>query len=461
VVSEHIPNRFDEGYGLNIDALEMIHANGVRLVISVDCGIRSIREANAARSMGLDLIITDHHTCTDELPAALAVVNPRQPGDEYPEKELAGVGLAYKLVQALLQTNPVPGLQVEDWLDLVALGTVADLAALVGENRYLVRKGLQQIRLGKRQGLLSLAMSAGLAIEKTNTMDIGFMLGPRLNAAGRLESALTAYQLLTATDLATTGLLAQHLEIQNRQRQDKTRLVQARVEQMMLAQTDDTHLIFAADPEFNPGVVGLAASRLTELYYRPAIVAFQNDDYTRGSCRSIPGFHITEALDQCADLLERHGGHAAAAGFTVLNDRLPLLKERLTAIAVEKLGDLTKLQRVLEADLEIELCDLDFGMLDMLGMIQPTGYGNPEPVFVTRNLKVQAAKTVGKESQHLRLTVGDGKRKTCNAIAFRQGYHVNRLPPMIDLMYTLERNEYRGWVELQLNVRDIREGGSS
>jgi len=456
LVSEHIPNRFDEGYGLNVDALETIHAHGVRLVISVDCGIRSIREAEAARSLGLDLIITDHHTCSDQLPAALAIINPHQPGDAYPEKELSGVGLAYKLVQALLETHPVNGIKAEDWLDLVALGTVADLAPLVGENRYLVRQGLQRIHMGKRQGLLSLALSAGLAIENTDTMDIGFILGPRLNAAGRLESALTAFQLLTATDLATTGLLAQHLEIQNRQRQEKTRLVQAKVEEMMLAETGDTHIIFASSPDFNPGVVGLAASRLTDLYYRPAIVAYQTEEYTRGSCRSIPGFHITDALDQCADLLERHGGHAAAAGFTVLNDRLPLLMERLKAIAVENMGDLSKVHRVLEADMEIELNDLDYSMLDQLSMIQPTGYGNPEPVFVTRNVRVQAAKAVGKESQHLRLTVGDGKRKTCNAIAFRQGYHLGKLPPVIDMMYTLERNEYRGWVEMQLNVRDIK-----
>jgi single-stranded-DNA-specific exonuclease len=338
----------------------------------------------------------------------------------------------------------------------VALGTVADLAPLSGENRYLVRQGLQRIRQGKRQGLLSLAKTAGLAIETTGTMDIGFILGPRLNAAGRLESALTAYQLLTATDLATTGLLAQHLEIQNRQRQDMTRQVQASVEKLMQEEKGDLHLIFAASPEFNPGIVGLAASRLADTYFRPAIVAYQNEEYTRGSCRSIRGFHITDALDKCADLLVRHGGHAAAAGFTVLNENLPTLMERLRAIAVEQLGDLSKLHRVLEADLEIELCDLDFGMLDMLSMIQPTGLGNPEPVFVTRNVRVQAVKAVGKESQHLRLSVGDGKGKSCNAIAFRQGYHAGKLPPVIDLMYTLERNEYRGWVDLQLNVKDIK-----
>ena len=459
-VREYIPNRFDEGYGLNNEALETVQRSlGAKLVVTVDCGIRSQKEAEFARQLGLDMIITDHHTCSETLPCGIAVINPKQPGDPYLDKDLAGVGLAYKLAQALLTVQPAAGVNADHWLDLVALGTVADLAPLVGENRILVRRGLERIRQGQRQGLLSLIGAAGLNRERINAADIGFGLGPRLNAAGRLELALAAFRLLTATDLLEAGMLAQQLDNQNRERQQQTREIQARVEAMALAENQDLALIFAADPDFNQGIVGLAASRLTDMYYRPAIVAYQNAEITRGSCRSIPGFHITDALDQCAELLVRHGGHAAAAGFTVQNANLAELVARLQAIAAEQLGDLAQLRRTLDADLELSLSDLNFQMLKYLDMIQPTGYGNREAVFVSRNLEVRSHKTVGKEKQHLKLWVSDGKA-SINAIAFRLGHLDGQLPHFVDLMYTFERNEYNGMVDLQLNVRDLRPAGS-
>ncbi|HVN56107.1 MAG TPA: single-stranded-DNA-specific exonuclease RecJ [Anaerolineaceae bacterium] len=458
-VREYIPNRFDEGYGLNNEALETVQRSlGAKLVITVDCGIRSQKEAEYARQLGLDLIITDHHHCSDTLPCGIAVINPKQPGDPYQDKDLAGVGLAYKLAQALLATQPVAGVEADQWLDLVALGTVADLAPLVGENRALVRRGLEHIRQGQRQGLLSLIGAAGLNREKVTAADIGFALGPRLNAAGRLESALAAFRLLTATDLFEAGMLAQQLDNQNHERQQQTRDIQARVEAMALAENQDQALIFAADPGFSQGIVGLAASRLAELYYRPAIVAYRNEEITRGSCRSIPGFHITEALDQCSELLIRHGGHAAAAGFTVRNENLPELITRMQAMAAQQLGDLSQLRRTLDADLEIPLSDLNFKMLNYLDLIQPTGYGNLEPVFVSRNLEVRNHRTVGKEKQHLKLWVSDGKA-SINAIAFRLGHLDGQLPHFVDLMYTFERNEYNGMIDLQLNVRDLRPSG--
>jgi single-stranded-DNA-specific exonuclease len=338
-VRGYIPNRFDEGYGLNNEALSQLKDDGVNLVISVDCGIRSPDEALHARTIGLDLIITDHHHPSEgPLPPALAVINPKQPGDVYPDKDLAGVGIAYKLAEALVSRLEPSDFRLENLLDLVALGTVADLAPLVGENRFLVRRGLRQIRATTRQGLFSLAAVADLSIAKVNATDIGFRLGPRLNAAGRLKEALAAYELLTTTDIFKAGQLAQQLDMQNRERQRITRDMQAQAEVMALADETDAFLLFAEHQDFNAGVVGLAASRLTETYYRPAIVAHIDTDTTRGSCRSIPEFHITDALDQCADLLVRHGGHAAAAGFTVENDKLDELVSRLKDIAREQLG---------------------------------------------------------------------------------------------------------------------------
>ena len=333
----YIPKRMDEGYGLNPKALDLLRADGVRLVITVDSGIRSPAEASYARSIGLDLIISDHHQPADgELPYALAVINPKQAGDRYPEKDLAGVGVAYKIAQALLSRIKIPTIDfhLEDLLDLVALGTVADLVPLVGENRVLVRQGLQKIRETKRQGLFSLAAVSDLTLAHTTAISIGFVLGPRLNAAGRLESALAAYDLLTCSDLKQAGELAQQLNIQNRQRQELTRKIQEDADAIVRADDPDSPLLFAVSPEFNSGVVGLAAARLVETYYRPAVVGqvFEEEGITRCSCRSIPEFQITQALDQCKDLLIRHGGHAAAAGFTVSNENLEMLKKRLASL---------------------------------------------------------------------------------------------------------------------------------
>src|SRR5512141_832841 len=299
-VRGYIPHRFDEGYGLNNEALDNLQADGVKLVITVDCGIRSMNEAVHARDIGLDLIISDHHhPAAGDLPPALAVINPKQEGDTYPDKSLAGVGIAYKMAEALFSCQPpVAGLQLSELLDLVALGTVADLAPLTGENRMLVRRGLRQIRETKRHGLFSLANVAEMAIGKTTASQIGFILGPRLNAAGRLESALAAFDLLTTVDFMIAGQLAQKLDVQNRKRQEIPREIQEKAEVLALADEQDPFLLIAVDKEFNAGVVGLAAYRLTEKYYRPAIVAAQGDLETRASCRSIPEFHITDALDQ-------------------------------------------------------------------------------------------------------------------------------------------------------------------
>ena len=459
-VRGYIPNRFEEGYGLNKDALDTLKADGVKLVITVDCGIRSPDEALHARTIGLDLIISDHHHPDGtNLPPAFAVINPKQHGDIYPDKDLAGVGIAYKIAEALVGAlQPSNGFQSSDLLDLVALGTVADLAPLVGENRVLVRKGLRQIRETKRQGLYSLAGIADLKIDKCTAGNIGFVLGPRLNASGRLESALASFELLTTTDFMRAGQLAMQLDKQNRERQAITRSMQEQAQAIAMGEDPDAFLLFAAHEDFNPGVVGLAASRLTEMYYRPAIVAAKNAEETRGSCRSIPEFHITDALDQCKDLLVRHGGHAAAAGFTVKNENLPELVARLKAIARDQLGS-RDLRQTLTADLEVPLSELNFDVLKHLMFLEPTGYGNPEAVFVSRNVKVKAARTVGAEGRHLKLTLEDERGVSVDAIGFRMGDLRPELPTYIDVLYRFEANEFNGRRTLQLNLKDLKPAG--
>lgn len=459
-VEGYIPNRFDEGYGLNNEALDTLKERGASLVVTVDCGVRSIGEVQHAKDQGLDLIISDHHHPGEQLPPALAVINPKQDGDPYPDKNLAGVGIAYKLGIALLEKMRHNGNQLAQafdetlLLDLVALGTVADLAPLTSENRSLVRHGLKVIRQPRRQGLQALIGVCGLLPRRIQASDIGFVLGPRLNAAGRLDSALASFDLLTTKSINEAGYLAQQLDNQNRERQKITRDNQAIAEEIALAEEPDSMLLFAADPGFNPGIVGLVASRLTEQYYRPAIVANYGETFTRGSCRSIPEFHITDALDQCEELMEHHGGHAAAAGFTVRNENLDELVTRLRAIADEKLSGLD-LRPVMHADLEIQLSNLVPEIIDQLEILQPTGYGNPQAVFVSRELKVNDHRLVGRDGSHLKMTVSDGW-VTYDAIAFRQGHWHADMPLFVDLMYTFEKNEFNGKENLQLKVRDIK-----
>jgi single-stranded-DNA-specific exonuclease len=452
----YIPNRFEEGYGLNNDALDGLAAAGVKLVITVDCGIRSAPEAEHARKIGLDMIISDHHSPLDDLPPAVAVVCHRQEGDTYPDQNLAGVGLAYKIAQALFTVRPTLNRQAEDWLDLVALGTVADVVPLTGENRSLVRAGLVRIRRGLRRGLLSLMHAASLTVERCTAGEIGYVIGPRLNAAGRLESALASVDLLMADDVFLAAPLAQKLDDQNRKRQELTREMQAQAEAITQVDACD-HLLCAFHPDFNSGVVGLVAARLAESYYRPAIVGQRGEEFTRASCRSIDEFHITKALDECRDLLVRHGGHAKAAGFTVRTENLDELVARLREIARRELAHL-ELRPVLKADMEIPLVDLRPEIFQYLDLLEPTGLDNPEAVFVSRNLRVKRCKTVGNEGSHLKLAVSDGNL-TFDAIAFRQGHWVSQMPDRIDILYTYERNYYNDRVSLQLNVRDIKPSG--
>ena len=282
------------------------------------------------------------------------------------------------------------------------------------------------------------------------------MLGPRLNAAGRLKEALASFELLITKDVFRAGELAQQLDMQNRERQRITRDMQTRAEEIALTDDPDAYLLFAAQEDFNSGVVGLAASRLTEKYYRPAIVAAKGEEETRGSCRSIPEFHITDALDQCADLLVRHGGHAAAAGFTVRNENLSELVSRLKSIAAEKLSE-TELRPTVTADAEVSLGDVRPELYEKaLKYLEPTGYGNREASFVARNVRVKNSRVVGADGKHLKLSLEDERGYTHDAIGFRLGDWHKAMPPRVDILFTYETNEYNGRVSYQLNLKDLK-----
>lgn len=470
----YIPHRVDEGYGLHIGApgdpfTGMALEAGVKLIITVDCGIRSAAEVAYAQSYGLDMIVTDHHSIQrdaadrDILPPARAVINPKQQADSYPFRDFAGVGLAFKLAQALLlaeQRDPIlpqpPNLREEDLLDLVALGTVADLAPLLGENRALVQRGLAELNHPRRPGIQAMLEEAKLAAGKVDATAIGFVLGPRINAAGRLAHANQAYELLTAADALAARPLAEALGALNSQRQELTRAKFELAREQIAADLADRYLYLVAHPEFESGIVGLVAGRLVEDLYRPALVAKVGEDETHGSARSIAEFNITAALDDCRDLLVRHGGHAAAAGFAVKNANLERLRSRLEALAAAQLAG-KDLAPSLAVDAEVAIADLDFALVGKLAELEPCGYANPQPVFAGRDLEVVSARQVGADRKHLKLAVREPRSRTIvDAIAFRLGEWYDGLPPRIDLAYAVEINEFNGRKSLQLNVKDIR-----
>ncbi len=456
LIRPYIPDRVDEGYGLNVEALTNLKAKGADLVITVDCGIRSVFEVEHANQIGLEMIITDHHSLGPKMPPGTAVINPKRPDSTYPDDMLAGVGIAFKLAQALKQSrSDRASFDEADLLDLVAIGTVADLAPLLKENRKLVIEGLQSLNNSKRAGIAAIARAARLTPGNLTAESIAFGIGPRINAAGRLAHAYSAARLLAANNSQDANRYADELDKLNRKRQQLTAELSSKAEGMV---EPDAPILIAADTEFVSGVVGLVASRLAEKHYHPAIVMEQGEEESRGSCRSIDKFHITDALDEVADLLVRHGGHAQAAGFTVRNANLPEFLSRISDVAERKLRDVDLIP-TLTIDAEIELDEVDWAMFEHLQQLEPTGAANPQPVFLSRDVEVIHHRAVGQGGAHLQLTLAAGGitgYREIGAIAFRQGEWASHLPQTVDLVYSISVNEWRGNRNLQLMVQDIR-----
>ena len=460
-VIPYIPDRADEGYGLNRPALETLARSGIKLVVTVDCGIRSIEEIAASGRAGLDIIVTDHHSIGPELPPALAVINPQRE-DCAGEARMAGAGVAFMLAKALLlrrwerdRANYPAELRLSDFLDLVALGTVADVVPLnAGLNRRLVKHGLDTINELRRPGIAALVKVAGLRPGSLRALDIAFRLGPRINAAGRLGSAMTAYRLLTADSLEAAMPRALELQALNKRRQQETIRAQAAISEQ-IALDEDCPLIFAGDENIQPGIVGLVAGRLTEAHYRPAVIFEIGEAQSRASCRSIPEFNITRALDECADLLLRHGGHAMAAGFTVQNSNIDLLRAELTRKAAASLQG-RKLMPRLKIDAEIQLDELSDNLLRELDTLEPTGQHNDSATFMSRSLKASRCRRVGGDGRHLKLSVADQRGARVDAIGFGLGDWADQMPRRIDAAYKVEMNEWQGTRALQLRLLDIR-----
>jgi single-stranded-DNA-specific exonuclease len=450
-VTPYIPHRLTEGYGLKTAALEKLHQNGVSLVISVDCGITALAEVKRAKRLKLDIVITDHHTLLPELPPAVAVVNPKRAGSAYPFPELTGAGVAGKLLQALLQ-----GIGKEEQLsglfDLIALGTVADMAPLSGENRYLVKEGLKLMNNSPRLGLREIINQAGLSPGGLDADSISWVIAPRLNAAGRLAHAMTSYKLLMTDSPREAQGLAAWLEQKNAERQRLTAKVQARAREQVLAK-GITPLLIAAASDYPLGIAGLVAGRLAEEFYRPAIVIRTGEKLSGGSGRSIPEFNIIAALTGCSQLLSHFGGHSQAAGFTLPTRNLPQFKRYLSRLAEEQLKG-ADLRPGLDIDTEASLPDLSGDTFSAIQKLSPFGRGNPAPTFLSRRVEIIDCRTMGNGAQHLRLKIRQGST-VWDGVGFGLGCYLAEISPRLDIVFNLEIDRWQGRENLRLNILDF------
>ena len=481
-VGPYIPDRVDEGYGLNVDAITRI-AEKAQLLVTVDCGIRSVAEVAHAVTLGLDVIVTDHHSVGPALPPALAVVNPQRADCRSGSKQLAGVGVAYRLAQGVLRSvahqhwaklDAERAQELEqELLDYVAIGTVADIMPLLGENRLLVQKGLEQLNQTQRAGLQALLAASDQRAGTVDATAISFRLAPRINAAGRLSQTKLAYELLRTNDPVKAYNLAMELEVLNKQRRDLTAAAQDEAEQLLALQLAarqpsapsaidgslrDEQILVVHSPHFQAGVVGLVAGKLTDRYYRPAVVIEEKADESRGSARSIEEFDISAALDEVTELLVRHGGHSRAAGFTVETAKLPLLTEALHDVAHRALAAKTDLRPTLLVDAAIEIGQINWGLVEQFKRLEPTGQENAAPLLLCTNCRVREARPVGGR-KHLRLILDGGANTVAlDAIAFQQGEWLSHLDEgcLIDVVCHVEANEWQGRQRLQLNVQDMR-----
>lgn len=458
----HIPHRFTEGYGIQQPALEKAKAEGFSLVISVDCGIRAFEPLFWARDNGLDVIVTDHHL-PDEYegtPPAFCVLNHNQNGCNYPDKNLAGVGVAYKLAHALLLEKGRENL-IDGFLKMVAIGTVADVAQLTGENRAIVALGLNDLPKATNFGVRALMEVAGYNQEsKMTAYDLGFRIGPRINAAGRMDAARAVVELFEAKDMRESQRLAKHLDDKNRERQ----AVQKEIVNLALEEweengkTGQTHAAVIAGNDWHRGVIGIAASKIAEKLHRPCVVISFEGDEGHGSARSIEAYHLLDGLTSCSDLFEKFGGHSHAAGLAIKRENMSEFRRRLNEHAASKLTDEDMIP-VVNVDAELKAETLSLDLVEELKSLEPFGAGNPRPVFSTQNFRVAFEPRVLKE-RHLKLTVtgADGRKHDAiwwDGVEKLDGQTLSA-GTGIRLAYTLEANTWNGNTKLQLVVEDVK-----
>jgi single-stranded-DNA-specific exonuclease len=450
------PDRLKEGYGVNIDAVQKLKNEGVSLIISGDCGITAHAEVIEAKKMGIDFIITDHHEPPDALPEAAAVLNPHQKDCIYPGKEIAGVGVVFNLVIALRRSLRDSGFfkssepNLGEYLDLVALGTVSDCASLRNVNRIFVKEGIKRLSYSKRLGMIALKEVSGTK-SKVDTYDIGFKLGPRVNASGRLNSARLAVELLVSNDIKKARELASILNNQNSERQTlEGNIIRDIITQIKASPSVlNMNSLVLSSPDWHQGVIGIVASKLVEIYQKPTvIISIQGEGIGKGSARSVEGINIYDALSKCSDLFEQFGGHELAAGLNIRVEKIEEFRNRLDGALNEALGDYTSRLRI---DGTLKLSDLTDPLVNELELLSPFGIGNPEPVFVAKSVDVASQRLL--KDRHLSLKLNDNNH-IYDAIWFNPKEQLT-VPDKIDVVFTPEFNEWNGKKSIQLKVKDI------
>ncbi len=453
--SYYIPSRYGEGYSLNLDAIQKIKNDGVSLIITDDCGISSVEEIEFASSLGMDVIVTDHHNLPGQLPKAFALVNPKMIEGEHESKHLSGAGVAFKFAWALLRTAGIKenGF-ITSLLDLAALGTVADVVPLTGENRILTVCGLNYINEKKRIGIKYMLEAASLN-SRITVNQINYVIAPRINASGRLEHASLSVRLMISQDPAEALELARQINEINIRRQGIGGDIQEEVFSKIESMKNDK-IIIAEGENWHPGVIGIVASRVVDAYYRPTVLIGINEGVGRGSARSIDDFNIFSILDTCRDLFNDFGGHEGAAGFEIDPEKIGELKARLLANIEQMITPETLIPKI-EIDYEINPNQITLGLIKELDVLDPHGQGNPSPIFMTRGLTLTDQRKVGKGGAHLKLKFTDGQ-SSIDTIGFRMGntgYNLS-LNKKYDIAYSLETNVWNGFESAQLSLADIK-----
>ncbi len=452
-VATYIPNRLEEGYGLNREAIRKIVNNGCQVMITVDCGISALDEIEYANSLGIETIVTDHHEPGKELPHAFAVIDNKRKDSNYPFRELAGVGVVFKLIQAIGITLGLKEEEYLKYLDIVCIGTISDIVPLVNENRVIAKLGLMLICQTRNVGLRSIIHSSGY--QKIDSTSISFGIAPRINACGRMGKAEEALELLLSKNINQVNELTQRLNEHNRIRQETEKSIfENAIKQIEKEHLQENNAIIVGGENWHHGVIGIVSSKITEMYFKPSILlSFEENGIGKGSGRSIPGFDLHEALMQCTDTIEKFGGHSMAVGIAVQKDKFIKFREKFEQIASK--ANIDEIVPVIQVDSKIDVKDINKEMVESLKQLEPFGEGNRMPIFMFKNLKIDSIRALS-EGKHLKLTLKDNNT-IINSIGFNLGYLAEeyRIGDKIDVVGVLEINSFNGVESLQINIRDV------
>ncbi len=450
---DYIPNRLDEGYGLNKEAINKISQHGCNLMITVDCGISAIDEINYASSLGIETIVTDHHEAGNDLPKAIAVIDNKRKDSQYPFRELAGVGVVFKLIQAL---GIKLGLKEEaylKYLDIVCVGTISDIVPLIDENRVIAKLGLMLVKQTNNIGLKSIINSSGYTQIDSNTISFG--VAPRINACGRMGKAQEALELFLSSDINKVNELTKKMNKHNLERQETEKTIfESVVKTIEEEKLNEKQALIVVGENWHHGVIGIVSSKITDMYFKPSILlSFEKDDIGKGSGRSIPGFDLHEALMECSDTVEKFGGHSMAVGVTIKKDKLEEFRQKFEKIAIK--NKVNEIIPIINIDAKINLSDINKEIVESLKQLEPFGEANKMPIFALKNLKIDSIRSLS-EGKHLKLTLKDNNYMI-NAIGFNLGYlsEEYKIDDKVDVAGVLEINTFNGVDNLQINIKDI------